>query len=90
MAYLSIGQAARVTGLTEDTLRYYERLGLLLDVQRADSGHRRYSEDKPVMDRLRSASPRHRHVAGAHPTIREPVQELRFIQSRSNVREWMI
>lgn len=46
MTQFSIGQAARATGLTEDTLRYYERLGLLLEVQRADSGHRRYSEDE--------------------------------------------
>lgn len=46
MTQFSIGQAAQATGLTEDTLRYYERLGLLLDVQRADSGHRRYSEDE--------------------------------------------
>ena len=46
MTQLSIGQAAQATGLTEDTLRYYERLGLLLDVRRADSGHRRYNEDE--------------------------------------------
>lgn len=46
MDYLSIGQAAQATGLTEDTLRYYEQLGLLLDVRRADSGHRRYSKDE--------------------------------------------
>ncbi len=33
------------TGVTIDTLRYYEREGLLQNVARADSGHRRYSED---------------------------------------------
>lgn len=46
MAYLSIGQVSQATGLTEDTLRYYEQLGLLLDVRRANSGHRRYSENE--------------------------------------------
>lgn len=33
------------TGVSIDTLRYYEREGLLADVARAGSGHRRYSED---------------------------------------------
>ena len=43
---LSIAEAADATGLTTHTLRYYERDGLLLDaVDRASSGHRRYSED---------------------------------------------
>jgi MerR family transcriptional regulator, aldehyde-responsive regulator len=33
------------TGVSIDTLRYYEREGLLTNVARADSGHRRYSVD---------------------------------------------
>ncbi|MGC5165219.1 MerR family transcriptional regulator [Luteimicrobium sp. DT211] len=42
---LSIADAAAATGLTVHTLRYYERDGLMLDpVDRAPSGHRRYSE----------------------------------------------
>ncbi|CAA9381719.1 MAG: Transcriptional regulator, MerR family [uncultured Nocardioides sp.] len=42
---LTIAEAAARTGLTADTLRYYERDGLLLaPVQRAASGHRRYSD----------------------------------------------
>ena len=42
---LSISEAARTTGLTAHTLRYYERAGLMLDrVDRAASTHRRYSE----------------------------------------------
>ena len=42
---LSISEAARATGLSAHTLRYYERAGLMLDpVDRADSTHRRYSE----------------------------------------------
>jgi DNA-binding transcriptional MerR regulator len=41
----SIADAAGRTGLTAHTLRYYERDGLMLaPVERASSGHRRYSE----------------------------------------------
>ncbi len=31
------------SGVTMDTLRYYEREGLIIDVARSESGHRRYS-----------------------------------------------
>jgi DNA-binding transcriptional MerR regulator len=42
---LTIAEAADVTGLTADTLRYYERDGLMLrSVPRASSGHRIYAE----------------------------------------------
>ena len=42
---LSISEAARATGLSAHTLRYYERTGLMLDpVDRTESTHRRYSE----------------------------------------------
>lgn len=42
---LTIGRAAALTGLTADTLRYYERDGLLLGpVARSSTGHRRYSD----------------------------------------------
>ena len=44
-AGLSIARAAELTGLTADTLRYYERDGLLLtSVERSATGHRRYRE----------------------------------------------
>jgi DNA-binding transcriptional MerR regulator len=42
--YLSISDAARTTGLSAHTLRYYERAGLMLDVERGQSAHRRYTE----------------------------------------------
>jgi DNA-binding transcriptional MerR regulator len=43
---LSIAEASEETGLTADTLRYYEKDGLMLRaVRRSASGHRRYSED---------------------------------------------
>jgi DNA-binding transcriptional MerR regulator len=40
----SIQQVAQRTGLSIDTLRYYERIGLLEPVNRASSGHRRYGQ----------------------------------------------
>jgi DNA-binding transcriptional MerR regulator len=41
---LTIQEAAEVTDLSVHTLRYYERIGLLLPVGRAANGHRRYSQ----------------------------------------------
>ena len=42
---LTIQEAAAETGLTEHTLRYYERIGLIHPIQRADNGHRQYLPD---------------------------------------------
>ncbi|HEV8192294.1 MAG TPA: MerR family transcriptional regulator [Ktedonobacterales bacterium] len=39
---LTIQQAAKLTGLTAHTLRYYERIALLTPIGRAPNGHRRY------------------------------------------------
>jgi DNA-binding transcriptional MerR regulator len=41
---LTIADAARATGVSAHTLRYYERAGLINGVDRADSGHRRYDD----------------------------------------------
>ncbi|ANS77165.1 MerR family transcriptional regulator [Paenibacillus yonginensis] len=40
----SIQQIAKLTGLTDHTLRYYEKIGLLNGVQRDGIGYRQYSE----------------------------------------------
>jgi len=42
---LSPAQAAERVGLTLDTLRYYEREGLIGPVQRSVGGHRVYTDD---------------------------------------------
>lgn len=43
---LTVQETAEQTGLSEHTLRYYERVGLLSGVRRdGSSGHRRYSAD---------------------------------------------
>ncbi len=42
---LTIQQVAEATGLTVYTLRYYERIGLIHPIDRAENSHRRYTED---------------------------------------------
>ncbi len=42
---LTISQVADATGLSGHTLRYYERVGLIHPIDRADNTHRRYSRD---------------------------------------------
>jgi len=32
------------TGVSAETLRYYERIGLITDIERATNGHRRYND----------------------------------------------
>ena len=45
MATYSPAQAAEVSGFSIDTLRYYEREGILRPIARTSGGHRTYSED---------------------------------------------
>ena len=44
MERLSIGKLARAANVSADTVRYYERIGLISRAQRAKSGYRSYSE----------------------------------------------
>lgn len=48
---LTIGRVARGAGLAIDTVRYYEREGLLVKPARSSSGYRQYSAD--AVTRLR-------------------------------------
>ena len=43
--HMRIGEAASEAGVNVQTLRYYERRGLLKDPKRQPSGYRAYSED---------------------------------------------
>lgn len=43
--HLTIQQVAQATGLSVHTLRYYERIGLIHPINRAENTHRRYTED---------------------------------------------
>ena len=42
---MTIAEVAKKYGLTADTLRYYERIGLLATVNRTSGGIRDYSEE---------------------------------------------
>jgi DNA-binding transcriptional MerR regulator len=42
--FMTIKEAAEVTGITVDNLRYYERIGLIPEVPRTASGIRDYDE----------------------------------------------
>lgn len=48
---MTIGEAARAAGVSVDTIRYYERRGLIPRARRSSSGYRQYGED--VIRRLR-------------------------------------
>ncbi|MFD6950090.1 MerR family transcriptional regulator [Nocardiopsis sp. TSRI0078] len=52
--YYTPGEVAERFDLTLDTLRYYEKAGLLRRVDRAPSGHRRYrSDDVELLNMIR-------------------------------------
>jgi DNA-binding transcriptional MerR regulator len=50
---MKIGQVARQAGVTVDTVRYYERRGVLPAAQRRPSGYRVFSES--TVERIRTA-----------------------------------
>lgn len=50
MKQLKIGQVAKKSGLTVETVRYYEQRGLIPEPQRLDSGYRVYPES--ILTRL--------------------------------------
>lgn len=41
---MNIGSVARETGVPAKTIRYYESIGLIPQVQRSDNGYRRYGD----------------------------------------------
>ncbi|ANF97154.1 MerR family transcriptional regulator [Paenibacillus bovis] len=55
---MTIREAAELTGLSEDTLRYYERIDLLPPAERKSNGHRFYTAEQVqgiiFMTRLKS------------------------------------
>ena len=42
---MTIAEASRILGLSVDTLRYYEKMGLIPNVKRTKSGIRDYSQE---------------------------------------------
>ncbi len=51
MSELTVSELARRVGTTSDTIRYYERIGLLPQVARSPSGYRLFGDDD--VERLR-------------------------------------
>ncbi|MDD1783845.1 Zn(2+)-responsive transcriptional regulator [Enterovibrio sp. ZSDZ35] len=45
MKMLQIGQLAKLAGVSGDTLRFYEKVGLITPSSRSESGYRLYQED---------------------------------------------
>lgn len=41
----TIGETSRRSGFSMDTLRYYEKIGLLVDVGRSSTGHRCFTDE---------------------------------------------
>ena len=42
---MNIDKISKITGLSSHTLRYYEKIGLILNVKRDSKGHRDYSKE---------------------------------------------
>jgi MerR family copper efflux transcriptional regulator len=78
MTLIGIGAIARRAGVGIDTVRYYERAGLLDPKQRLSSGYRRYSEDEVA--RLRFI----RRAQALGFSLKE-IQELLQLSSRRDV-----
>lgn len=51
MQYMTIGQLAKLADVNIETIRYYERIGLLEDPHRNSTGYRQYTYE--FLDRLR-------------------------------------
>ena len=51
MSQLTVSKLAEEVGTSADTVRYYERIGLLPETERSASGYRLYGDD--AVDRLR-------------------------------------
>lgn len=46
MGYLRIGELAKLTATNNETLRFYESKGLLMEPRRSDAGYRQYTSSE--------------------------------------------
>jgi DNA-binding transcriptional MerR regulator len=69
--WLKIGAVAQRSGVSIDTVRYYERRGLVSPARRLPSGYRLY--DEPAVARIRLA----RHLQSLGMTLEEIADALR-------------
>ncbi|WKJ90215.1 MerR family DNA-binding protein [Methylomonas montana] len=52
MSSLTIGKLAKQTGVTIETIRHYQRIGLLPEPDKPDNGYRCYSDDAVIQIRF--------------------------------------
>ncbi len=93
---LTPAEMATRTGVSLDTLRYYEHEGLLTDIARAANGHRQYSEDDvlwvEVLRCLRDTGMtieqlRHYCALGAEGPATKPERKSILLQHRALIEE---
>ena len=74
MEPLTIGKVARLAGVGVETIRFYEREGLIEEPPRGESGYRQYSED--TVHRFHFNVRRHPPWS-QHPTRRSTISKRR-------------
>ncbi|GAB4511053.1 MAG: hypothetical protein OHK0046_08620 [Anaerolineae bacterium] len=94
---LNIQQVAEATGLSVHTLRYYERIGLIHPIDRAENTHRRYTMDDvgwiEFLNKLRATGmsiQQMQHYAelqrGGDATLPDRVAMLRELRDEAEAR----
>ncbi|QBI54564.1 MerR family transcriptional regulator [Streptomonospora litoralis] len=78
---LTVSEAAERSGLTIDTLRYYERIGLIDPVPRSASGQRLYGE--PELERLELVN----RLRGTGMSIQEMLDYAELVRSGPETME---
>ena len=72
---LTIAEAAERAGISAHTIRYYERAGLLVLIERTDSGHRRFAAEDiewiVVITKLRATGMSIRRIREYAELVRE-------------------
>ena len=94
---LTIQQVAEATGLSTYTLRYYERIGLIHPIDRAQNTHRRYTLDDigwiELLNKLRATGMSIQQMQRyaelqrqGDETLPERVEMLRMLQREAEAR----
>ena len=83
---MNISEAARLSGLSSKTIRYYEDIGLVAPAERADNGYRQYQQR--AVEELRFIA-HAREVGFNLDECRQllDLQRDQARQSRTNLRE---
>ncbi|MHB1238563.1 MAG: MerR family DNA-binding transcriptional regulator [Gallionella sp.] len=66
---MRIGELTKATGIDVETLRYYERVGLLQLPARQANGYRTYGQDAVEQGEFYPALPCAGHRAGGHQAV---------------------